>query len=285
MLRIVFKWFVSDLLSTVIKMRFQRLVEFMQILIVRFDLNYLLLVGDNQSLPILLNVRNRLDLVVSSVVLSVSSETKLLRRPTCPYCRDRQLTVIHLDEDKYDYAKRILNPNHSNHYRMILFRTVDKEQYVVGKKMLKLFGLYNFVMVDILPDGNVKLWSWQKMYYTSQPNITTSYNGTEAIFHSNDTNALLFRNEMKQWPEKIDAAIYVNILPPYNFMVKDETSGQVFMGSLLLVLLTIIGDIMRFTPLVTFQNTDVTCASCYQELIVRNRRESIALFKYFETME
>lgn len=205
-------------------MLFAQFLQFLQLTILHFHIQSLLLIGDNQTLSTLTHVRRRLDNVLPTTIVSFSTDDPPPVESTfCPICRPAQLILIHLDAHFYPLIRTLITQGDAN--RMVLLRTPDQPPMEL-QSIVIAFAVFNLVLAQVQPSGELKLSLWGRMVHRRQANLVTSYDRIDGIFRSNDTNALLFRNELERWPLEVEANYLNLITPPYIVYVKDVRSGK-----------------------------------------------------------
>lgn len=259
-------------------MRFSGLVHFLHLVIVHFEIKSLIFIGDNQTLPELINVKQRLSHVLPTLIVSIPRHE--IDTVSCPFCHPNQLSIIHFKFDFYSLVRNFVD-NLAN--PMVVLRTMDQEQQPPYKVCI-ILAIFNFVIVDIAElNGNIKVWAWGKLVNADQANPISNFVGAEAIFQSNDTNALLFRKEMQHWPDKsLTNAIFItNFMVPFSVILIEETTGKQFLLSFVVILIDIIGKLLRYNILVSFGNP-LLCLDCFTPLPYRNNGELVPLFDFTE---
>lgn len=258
-------------------------LQFLRLLILFFKSELLVLIGDNSTLNELAQVQKILNKTIPVVIISMSSysqkrfQTKLLNRdsPTS------QLNLVYLVTDgEYLNLHIYLDSVRSVTKRTVLVR--ESNSMTTREEITDQFRSLNMVMVKPVGNENIQVIVWSdSVTLNYRGNINTSkFDSPEGIFSSNDSNALMFRQQMDRWPgDPIDAVLFTNMLAPYYVMLKPPGSEKFMFASSDVNTLKIIGDTINFSMRTVFVDYH-DCSSCFQELPVFKNHNFVKYFDY-----
>lgn len=262
-----------------------QLVLFLQLCVVHFQTELLVLIGDSESFPVLFDLHSRLETPMPTIVLSISHSKKINGKTFCPDCPTQRLSIIILSDASSDInlVKNMSQPKDTN--RVVVVRTSKSTDLeLIGH--FHLFMIYNMVLVEVDETGSIQVLAWGtsirlKVDTNRVRKMVSQFAGPDAIFHNNsDNNALVFRKLMRHWPSSDSAScmFYTKLMSPYHFHVVDKLAQrQLYVASATATLLQLIGNILNFSVNIKFMGS-VYCAKCFQAPIDAIHRGRIELF-------
>lgn len=232
-------------------------LHFVRLMMLYFKSELLVLVGNQSTLTDLVQIQKRMNTTIPTIIVAINSRWHQYNTMDsfCPDCPTSQLTIIYLDEH-YRSLSNYLDLERRDSNRIIFVRK-QRTQYT-RSEIIEIFRSYNMVMVEI-NKGNFEVFAWgdSVCFNTAHPNFMSRFKDPSAIFHSNDSNALMFRQEMDRWPGvPITAQISTNL--------------QLYSSTL--NLFHIMGKRLNFNLKMAFDNYK-QCLTCFKPLhLVKNRR-------------
>lgn len=262
-------------------MLYARLVHFLQVAIVTFNMEHLLLVGDNATLDTLIQIQQRLrdGVPLLPTVVWCATADQMGRSPRCPECPTSQLTLVSMGSyANFAVAKKQLESNHRETNRIMVLPIETS----IEMDLVVLFTWFNSIVVTVCPDGAIRVLAWGRHFtYSVQRKMLSTFTDNE-LFASNTFGALMFRVEWQRWPPRpAVTALYIAIMmAPYSFLVRDERNDKLWLASANLALLQIIGDTLHF-KIHIFYRWRPTCPACFEPLpMARNNRGCARLLDY-----
>lgn len=239
-------------------------LEFLQLAIVYFKIELLVLVGDNSTLVELVQVQNRLDNTIPIIIVSIStfSDDAINYEIFCRDCPTSQLTLSYLDSGDYTKLQTYLGVQRRDTNRMVLVRSqrsrFTREQIIVG------FREFNMVMVELVAGVHLEVYSWSDSVTFNHDDFSfiSRFKGPRQIFRSNDSNALMFRQQLDRWPnEPIDAVLFTTMIAPYHLVLALPGTNQLMLSSASLNIFKTIGNILNFSLKILYTNRKY-CSPC-----------------------
>lgn len=272
-------------------MLLHHLVPFLQVAIATLHPKLLIFYGDHSTLPQLIQVRQRLSTRLPSVLFSMSSSIDPQSNISnfCLDCPTSQLSLISVSSYAHLAAvKNIFHPRYIDTNRIVLLAT----KTVRLADQVHMFSLYNLVLVDYAEQrgsavGYLKVMAWVR-YVDGGNRVVNVFNGTK-LFASHNPDALLYRKQLQRWPaEPPIAGVFINIMmAPYNFIVRDEQSGdgdgKLWLASASMTLFQMIGDALRYRVRAHFLARPM-CPDCFEPLPMRSNRGRVPLFDHDEVV-
>lgn len=232
-------------------MQLRRLVDFLQLAIVQLNVRLLILIGDNATLPLLIDVGRRLAL--PTIVLADNPWRNEIVASTMCYtdCPVSRLTVVHTMALRPTFITKLYEDNHSLDNRVVLVHLGGYGMQVLQSFSYHFYNL-NAVAMAVQPTGGLQVYAWGQGTWKNKSDLLsfmTRYVEPHALFESNDPNALMFKNQMHRWPssdggsnKKANASLSVLFYAPYCYMVRGAGDGQWFLASSIASLVLLIED-------------------------------------------
>lgn len=264
-----------------------RLIQFYHLLIGNFCPELLVLIGDSETISELIDVQRELKTVIPSMIVCVSDMISKNATELCVIdCPKQRLTLIWLNDRYINQAYYMISWNNFASNRIVLI----KEKKMAVKKLqnlVTLFGTYNAVIMEFGVNGNFQILAWGlTLNYGDMPISKVSrFDGPEAIFRSNDHNALAFRHNLQRWPtgKPVKSLFMTTLLPPYSFFLRIKEGKRSTIASPKLILLNAIGNILNLTLKIHFYDHQ-RCPLCFARSMQRNYHR-VPLFNHDEVVK
>lgn len=287
-------------------MELLQLVQFLRLTILYFRMELVVLHGDDQTLPDLEHlVRHQLDAQLPVMLVSVmlrplaNGSSSDGHQRFCADCPTSHLNVVYVRARNLYRVGAVLVPNFNDASRYVL--VLADEPHVDRLQVANSFWQYNMVLVECCrtgpsshhhhhqePPAPLLVYAWTKILaFRSQSQASISrFVGAHAIFHSNDTNALVFRKEMRRWPSAAPAAatFTTTMMSPYCLILRDVATGRVVLASAQLTLFKMIGDVLNFALKINFMFPS-GCPECFAPGPMRNYRGAVPLYDYADVLD
>lgn len=278
-------------------MWFLQVVHFLHLAILHFRPEMLVLVGDHRTLSELQHVHHSLNVTLPSVVLSISSESQinsLQRRSYHQHCcaTPNQLTVIFFNINNHlIWLRTLLKPTIENSNPMVLVsgRQTELERIHIANVMYS----FNMVTIEIDHLHPIRVFAWRKLVRPTPTAQMSRFEGPDAIFRSDDSNALVFRRQMRRFASSATATtttarMLTQIMAPYTFLLMgggDNNGGgqpeTLFVTSSALTLFQVIGAKLNVAVQIL---SGRDCAACFvgmpSAVVAPHRGRDRQLFDY-----
>lgn len=244
-------------------MRYLQLVQFLQLAIIQFRTEVLVLFGDDQTLPDLITIQHRVNASIPTYILNLFSNSPNTNIELCvQQCPQNQLTIIYFESVNFELIHRIYkNAPNSGTNLLVLVRLMNSA--ADRSSLGRLFWGFNVVLVELITKPNLQVTVLGKSGSSRNPKFLTTFDGPVEIYRSSYPNALVFRKEFRHWfGAPAVATLSTTILPPFHFLLQVENNEDFLLVSSTMIIFKLIGEIMNFNIHIFFQNRE-HCKVCH----------------------
>lgn len=267
---------------TYIIMDVRALVVFLQLAVVHFRTEMLVLFGDARTVPLLIGIGHQLNASAGTTapLQTIVYQIPFRARPSCRICPTSRLTIVwtDLEHTKLSHASWYGWYTDANRVVVVAERPyVDKEMHYLAQNFL----VFNVVLVQLMPrganGGQLRILCWGASL-TMKANFTSTFNTTAAFFASTANNALVLRKQVTQW--SAFATFSTTLIAPYHVIVQGPgTDGRRMLASAMMHMMHLLRDILNYTLTVHFTHPDPKeCATCFAPLPLATDRRMVPLF-------
>lgn len=256
------------------------MVQFLQLIFIHLPPDILVLVSETSTLQFLNDVHDELNSTLPVLKFSFNETNEQQGYDYCHHCTRNQLTIFAMPIDQLKLASRFVGLKFFESNRVLFLFTKQlnaQEEFAVfdSQKILN-------VMV-VQPNGPlVRLLVCRFFTFLTQTQrfeLRTYFDEPTQLFHSNDTNAMVFRRQLKHWSASTSQVrMTVVLMAPYNFLIREQRSGQTQLASSMIAAFQIIAKHFGFAMRVDFQEKILPCPDCSIPLVLRENRRRIPLF-------
>lgn len=260
-------------------MYFYRLIQFIGLAVSYFRLEFLVLIGDDVTIPKLSELQRKLPVNIPTIFISLTSaaNTSLASfKALCPDCPTDRLTVIYLSQhtrEQYQLLRDVLRADFKDTHRLVLVRQRNTE--LERMQLANMFWSLNIVIAEfgVSPDLLILAWSVTLKRNEIHPSMISRFRGPNEIFVSTDQNAMVFRGRLHRWPgaKKVPATLITQILAPYHVIVFSVNSNKQYLVSSSFTIFQLIGEVLNYDLKIFFANPN-HCPTCFAP---------IPLFSYY----
>lgn len=256
-------------------------VQFLNLTLINLPPDILVFVSETKTMQLLNDIQEELHSNIPAIQFSFNeiNENQEITN-YCLNCPRNQLVIILMPIPKLWLAQTLLGVRFVQETRVVVLFTkiLDAiEEFAIFENI----KFMNPVLVQ--SDGTIlKMMLCRNDIFAKTNNqftLRSYFDDPSAIFHSNDTNAMVFRRQMDNW---FSASSYFRVsmplMAPYNFMIKRRRNGQSFIVSATIGAFQIIAN--HFGCLVQWDNMKIrNCTECEDPLLLRHNRRQIPLFR------
>lgn len=260
-----------------------KFLQFIQLAILHFKIELIVLIGDNSTLFDLVQVQKRLNNIIPIIIVSTTPpfpDNPFRVHSFCRGCPTNQLTLIYLNTGHYNRVLKYLIDEQRNTNRMVWFR--PQSSMFRRNRFAQMFREFNMVLVELVDGVDLEVFAWSdsvKHDYSAAVPLPR-FKEPEGIFRSNDSNALMFRNGLDRWPgDPIVATLFTTMIAPHHLILRLQHSKQLWLSSSTLDLFQLMGNILNFALNISFSD-EKYCPPCYYPFPVFKTSRLEKLFDY-----